>query len=159
MSDEYSRPATVDDLLKVIKSLNENNAPYILIGGYALFTHGYHRATEDIDLLIPKDKNVAQKIKVALSVLKDQESLNLPDEWFEEGENIRLADEVVVDLLFNAAGESFESLSDDIEVLDVEGIKIVTLNLNGMLKTKSGHREKDIVDRLILEKAINKMKE
>lgn len=159
MSEEYSRPATVDDLLKVIKSLNDNDAPYILIGGYALFTHGYHRSTEDIDLLIPKDIKVGQRIKQALSVLKDQESLNLPDEWFEEGENIRLADEVVVDLLFNAAGESFESLSENIEVLDVEGVKVVTLDLEGMLKTKSGQREKDIVDRLILEKAINKMKE
>ena len=91
--------------------------------------------------------------------MKDQESLNLPDEWFEEGENIRLADEVIVDLLFNAAGESFESLKDDFEILDVEGVKIVTLNLEGMLKTKSGQREKDIVDRHILEKAINKIKE
>lgn len=159
MSDEYSRPATVDDLLRVIKSLNENDAAYILIGGYALFTHGYHRATEDIDLLIPKDIKVGQRIKKALSVLKDQESLNLPDEWFEEGENIRLADEVVVDLLFNAAGESFESLKDDVEILDVEGVKVVTLNLEGMLKTKSGQREKDIVDRLILEKAIKKINE
>ena len=159
MTDEYSRPATVDDLLKVIKSLNEHDVPYILIGGYSLFVHGYHRATEDIDLLIPRDIKVGQKIKKALSVLKDKESLNLPDEWFEEGENIRLADEVVIDLLFNAAGESFESLKDDIEVLDVEGIKIVTLNLDGILKTKSGMREKDIADRLVLEKAINKMKE
>ena len=134
MPDEYSRPATVDDLLKVIKSLNEYDVPYILIGGYALFTHGYHRATEDIDLLIPKDINVGRRIKKALSVLKDQESLNLPDEWFEEGENIRLADEVVIDLLFNAAGESFESLQNNIEILIITGVKIVTLDLAGMLK-------------------------
>ena len=159
MSEEYSRPATVDDLLKVVKSLNAHKVPYILIGGYALFAHGYHRATEDIDLLIPKDLEVGQRIKKALAILKDQESLNLPDEWFEEGENIRLADEVIVDLLFNAAGESFESLKDYVETLDVEGVKIVTLNLEGMLKTKSGQREKDIVDRHILEKAINKIKE
>lgn len=159
MSDEYSRPATIDDLLKVIESLNQNDASYILIGGYALFAHGYHRATEDIDFLIPKDIEVGRKIKKALSVLKDQESLNLPDVWFEEGENIRLADEVVVDLLFNAAGESFESLKDNIEILEVNGIKIVTLDLEGMLKTKSGQREKDILDRHILEKAINKIKE
>lgn len=159
MAEEFSRPATIDDLLKILKSLNENDVPYILIGGYALFIHGYHRATEDIELLIPKNIKNTQRIKKALSILKDQESLNLPDEWFEEGENIRLADEVVVDLLFNAAGESFESLKDNIEILDVEGVKVVTLDLEGILKTKSGQREKDIVDRLVLEKAINKMKE
>ncbi len=52
-TDEYSRPATLQDLKKVIQSLNEQNAEYLLIGGYALFSHGYHRATEDIDLLVP----------------------------------------------------------------------------------------------------------
>ena len=62
MSEEYSRPATVDDLLKVVKSLNAHKVPYILIGGYALFAHGYHRATEDIDLLIPKDLEIGQRI-------------------------------------------------------------------------------------------------
>ena len=49
--NEYSRPATLDDVKKVVRSLNENNAQYILIGGYALFSHGYHRTTVDIDLL------------------------------------------------------------------------------------------------------------
>jgi len=51
--NEYSRPATLEDLKKIIRSLNEQNAEYILIGGYALFSHGYHRATDDIDLLVP----------------------------------------------------------------------------------------------------------
>lgn len=37
---EYSRPATLEDLKKVIWSLNENNVKYILIGGYALFLMG-----------------------------------------------------------------------------------------------------------------------
>jgi len=39
---EYSRPATLEDVKKVVRSLNEKNAEYILIGGYALFSHGYH---------------------------------------------------------------------------------------------------------------------
>jgi len=31
-NNEYSRPANLDDLKKIIRSLNENNAEYILIG-------------------------------------------------------------------------------------------------------------------------------
>jgi len=35
--DEYSRPATLEDLKRLLVALNEKEAPYILIGGYALF--------------------------------------------------------------------------------------------------------------------------
>lgn len=49
---EYSRPATIDDFKALIASLNEQDADYLLIGGYALFAHGYHRATTVIDVLV-----------------------------------------------------------------------------------------------------------
>jgi len=151
---EYSRPATFDDLKKVIRSLNEKGAEYILIGGYALFTHGYHRATEDIDLLIPASSKKSEAIINALLVLADKESANLDPSWFDEGENIRLADEIVIDLLFKTCGETYESLKPHIEIVDLEGIPVKTLNLHGLLKTKQSTRDKDTMDRLILEKAI-----
>ena len=37
----------------IIRSLNQRRVDYLLVGGYALFAHGYHRATTDIDLLVP----------------------------------------------------------------------------------------------------------
>jgi hypothetical protein len=51
---EFSRPATSEDLKRIIKSLNDQGAEYLLIGGYALYAYGYHRATDDIDLLLPR---------------------------------------------------------------------------------------------------------
>ena len=150
---EYSRPASLEDLKKVIKSLNDNNAKYILIGGYALFSHGYHRATEDIDLLIPSNAASSKAIIDSLMVLADKESANLEAEWFEEGENIRLADEIVVDLIFKTCGETYESLKPYIEIIDLDGIQVKTLNLDGLLKTKQSMREKDSIDRTVLERA------
>jgi hypothetical protein len=41
--EEFSRPATLEDLKTLIRALNEQSADYLLIGGYALFAHGYHR--------------------------------------------------------------------------------------------------------------------
>ena len=123
--NEYSRPATLDDLKKVIQSLNENRAEYILIGGYALFSHGYHRATEDIDLLVPDNSTSSKPIINALLVLADKESANIDSAWFDEGENIILADEVVVDL---------------------EGVWVKTLSLEGLIKTKQSERDKDMMD-------------
>ena len=48
--DEYTRPATLDDLKKLLLALNEHKVEYLLVGGYALAAHGYQRATTDIDL-------------------------------------------------------------------------------------------------------------
>jgi predicted nucleotidyltransferase len=152
--NEYSRPATLNDLKKVIRSLNEHRAEYILIGGYALFSHGYHRATEDIDLLVPAKSSASGKIMDALLILADKESANLDPEWFNEGENIRLADEVVVDLIFKTCGETFETLKPYVETVDLDGIAVHTLSLTGLLKTKQSTRDKDVMDRVILERAV-----
>ena len=152
--DKVSRSATLDDLKKIIKSLNENNAEYILIGGYALYSHGYHRATDDIDLLIPKGGCFARPVIDALLVLEDKESGNLDPKWFDDGDTIRLADEIVVDLMFSACGETYQSLNQHVITIDVDGLAIKTLDLEGLLKTKQTVREKDVMDRILLERAI-----
>ena len=69
MEEEFCRPATITDLMNLIKSLNEKGAQYILIGGYALYAHGIHRATEDIDILVPAKREAAQPIIEALILL------------------------------------------------------------------------------------------
>ena len=58
---QYSRPASLEDLKILVSSLNKNHVDYLLIGGYALFAHGYHRATTDIDLLVPATREAGEK--------------------------------------------------------------------------------------------------
>lgn len=157
--DEYSRPATLEDLKRVIRSLNEQGAEYLLIGGYALFSHGYHRATEDIDLLVPAKSTASKAIIDGLLILADKESANIDPDWFDEGENIRLADEVIIDLLFNTCGETYETLMPHMEVVDLDGIPVRTLNLKGLLKTKQSDREKDVVDRMVLERVLSALRD
>lgn len=152
--EEFARPATVEDLKSLINSLNENNVKYLLIGGYALFTHGYHRATTDIDILFPATIEAGELVKKALMILPDQSAKDIDPEWFLEGENIRVADEFIVDLMLNACGETYETLKEFSEVVDLDGIPIRTVNLEGLLKTKQTSREKDIMDRYVLERAL-----
>ena len=45
-------PPTVDDLIKLCKSLNEQDVKYIVVGGMAMIQAGLSRATVDINLLI-----------------------------------------------------------------------------------------------------------
>lgn len=152
--EKYSRPATFDDLKTLVTALNRNGADYLLIGGYALFAHGYHRATTDIDLLVPANQAAGTKIREALLLLPDQAAAEIDPAWFDEGENIRVADAFVVDIMLNACGETYDSLQQFAETIDLDGIPVPTLNLQGLLLTKQTTRDKDIADRIVLERAL-----
>lgn len=155
---ETSRPATFNDLKSLLRSLHEHGVEYLLIGGYALFAHGLFRTTTDIDIIVPQTKESGEKLVNALMVMPDKAARDIKPEWFDEGETIRLADEYVVDIMFNAGGESYSSLQPYAEVIDVEGIPVRTLNLEGLLKTKQTVRDKDAFDRTALEQALSKIK-
>lgn len=61
------RPVTLDDLKRLVAHLQKHQVDYLLIGGYALFMHGYQRYTEDIDLLLPVDAVNGQRVIDALA--------------------------------------------------------------------------------------------
>jgi predicted nucleotidyltransferase len=159
VTDEYSRPATLEDLKALIASLNAQAVDYLLIGGYALFAHGYHRATTDIDVLVPATQEAGIKIRSALMALPDQAAKDIDPAWFDEGENIRVADAFVVDIMLNACGETYETLKQYAETVDLDGVPVRTINLEGLLLTKQTKREKDVSDRIILERALEALKE
>lgn len=154
MLERASRPATIEDLKRLLKALHDEGADYLLIGGYALNALGYQRATTDVDLLLPPSAATGARVKRALLVLPDGVAKEIDDAWFEEGETIRVADEFVVDLMFNACGETYASLLKHAVTIDLDGVPVRTLDLEGMLKTKQSQRAKDTLDRLALERAL-----
>lgn len=158
MEERASRPATIEDLKRLLKALHDEGADYLLIGGYALNALGYQRATTDIDLLLPRSAVTGASVKRALLLLPDGVAKDLDPAWFEDGDTIRVADEFVVDLMFNACGESYESLLRHAVTIELDGVPVKTLDLEGMLKTKQSQREKDRLDRLALERALEEGK-
>ena len=154
MTDEYSRPATLEDLKSLIRSLNDHSVDYLLIGGYALYAHGYHRATTDIDVLVPSDPESAERLKRALMLLPDKAAAALDPKWFGEGDNIRVADAFVVDIMLNACGQTYQTLKPYAETIDLDGVPVRTVNLEGLLLTKRTNRDKDAADRVVLESAL-----
>lgn len=157
--EKFCRAATKADLKLLLKSLAENGVDYLLIGGYALFAHGYERATTDIDILVPATLESGERVIKALMVLPDQVARDIDREWFvdvdsDEHGTIRVADEFIVDVMFNACGETYETLSQFAESIDFDGVPLRTLNLEGLLRTKQTVRDKDRADRSILERAL-----
>jgi predicted nucleotidyltransferase len=152
--ETYSRSATIEDVKALINALNDQGVDYLLIGGYALYAHGYHRATTDIDVLVPANRETGLKMRQALMVLPDQVAKELDPAWFEEGENIRIADAFVVDVMFDACGETCETLKQYVEIIDLDGLPVRTVSLEGLLLTKQTLRAKDVADRAVLERAL-----
>ena len=152
--ESFSRPATLEDLKALLRTLNDQGVEYLLIGGYALAAHGYFRATTDIDILVPATQESGRKLQEALMVLPDQAARDLQPEWFEEGENIRVADAFVVDLMLNANGHTYETLRRFAQTTDLEGVPVKTITLEGLLLTKQTLRDKDALDRSIIEQTL-----
>lgn len=153
---EHARPAGLEDLKRLIRALNERGADYLLIGGYALLAHGYARATVDIDLLVPERRSAAEPLRDALLVLPDRAARDIEPSWFEEGEGIRIADEITVDLIFRTCGQTYESLRAFEKIIDLDGVPVRTLSLEGLLLTKQSGRERDVADRLLIEAALRR---
>lgn len=147
---------TPDDLfLKLLRRFQDEGVEYMLVGGQAVRLNGFVRATEDVDVLLKPGRGNGEKTIRALSFLPS--SAELDSAWFEphaEGdiENIRVADDLLVDLLFAANGETFESLQPYVRTLQVEGVSVKLLNIEGLLRSKTDYREKDILDKSMLRK-------
>lgn len=152
--DEFSRPATLDDLKLLLRSLDAHGVDYLLIGGYALAAHGCQRATTDIDVVVPATLESGRRVRDALMVLPDRAAKDLKPEWFEDGENIRVADAFVVDIMLNANGQTFDTLNQYAETIDLDGVPVKTVNLEGLLLTKQTARDKDLADRIVIERAL-----
>ncbi len=145
---------TEDLLLRLLSRFRDESVEYVLIGGQAVRLNGFLRATEDVDILVKATKENGEKIKRAMGFLDAARELEV--EWFEptgdEIENIRVADDLIVDLLFAANGETFESVQPFVRDVEIDGVVIRVLNIDGLLRTKTDYREKDILDKQVLNR-------
>ena len=119
--------------------------------------HGFNRGTEDIDLLVDKVASNISLLKRALSILPDNAVREVINTDIEEYGVVRVADEVVVDLMGSACGIDFKSAESQIEWLELDGVKIPFASAELMLKTKQTLREKDEIDRLYLRRILGKL--
>ncbi len=153
-SGEASRPATLEDLVRLCKALNERGAKYIVIGGTAMIQLGFVRATEDIDLLISTELENESRVIQAVGTLHDHAALEIKPGEIEEYEVIRVADEIVVDLMARAANVEYSGALAEIEWRELQGTRIPFASAELMLRLKQGVREKDILDRRFIEELL-----
>lgn len=153
--DLEPRDPESSDLLKICDALNRAGARYIVIGGIAMVLHGFNRGTEDIDLLVDRTVENIACLREALSILPDNAVREVRDSDIEEYGVVRIADEVVVDLIGSACGIDFNAAEAEIDWREIEGIHIPFASPALLLKTKQTVREKDEIDRLYLKRILS----
>jgi len=107
MSQEESRPPLIEDLLNLCKELNSRHAKYIVIGGMAMIQQGFTRATEDVDILVSTLEKNEQRVIEGLSTLPDAAAEELKAGDIKTFKVIRIADEIVVDVMGVASGFTY----------------------------------------------------
>ena len=156
--EEKASPRTPEqtDLAKLCAALNAESARYIVVGGMAIIQQGFLRATEDIDLLLERSRDNQSRVRKALEILPDKSVREVEDTDLDEYLVVRVADEIVVDLMLSACGVTYDEALSDIELKVVEGVSIPFASANILLKMKQTYRDKDIPDRIFLEEKLRK---
>lgn len=152
----YARAPEPDDVVRICRSLNTVGARYVLIGGFAVIAHGATRFTKDIDLLIDDSpENVAQ-VKRGLAVLADNAAADVKDTDVRDYVVVRVADEVVVDLMGKACGLTYEDAVRDAEFIELGDVRVPVASPRTLIRTKDTYRPQDAIDRGFLEELVRR---
>ena len=144
-------------LTKITQRLNELNIPFAVVGGMAMFMHGYRRFTEDVDLLVTREglKTIHEKLEGLGYLPPFPNSRHLRDT--ETGVRV----EFIVTGDYPGEGKPKPvSFPDPAEVgQEIDNIKVVRLTQLIELKLASGlnnpKRTRDLVD---VQELIDKLK-
>ncbi len=143
----YARAPELEDLLGLCRALNAEGARYVLIGGFAVILHGSVRGTKDIDLLVEASDENVRALKRALGVLADNAARDLSEEDVRSYQVVRVADEIVVDLMGSACGIDYaEALESGVERVRIEDVEIPIASKPLLIRTKDTLRDSDRSD-------------
>ena len=151
-----SRSPEDDDLVRLCAALNAQEARYLVVGGMAMNQHGMLRATADIDLLLEASRENQQRVLKALEILPDKAVREVEENDLDEYMVVRVADEIVVDLMLAACGVTYDDAATEIEIREVQGVPIPFASAKLLLRTKQTYRERDIPDRIFLEEKLRR---
>jgi hypothetical protein len=116
----------------------------------AIIQAGFVRATEDIDLLIDTSAENMERVKAALMKLPDGAVRDVANDDLDRYVVVRVADEIVVDLMKAACGITYDEASSMVDLVTIESVPIPFASPLLLWRTKQTMREKDRLDRVFL---------
>lgn len=145
------RPPLERDLASLCRELNTRGARYLVVGGFAIIAAGLPRVTGDIDLMVAADPENEAKVFSALSTLPDNAVRELESGDLQRYTVIRVADEILVDLMRSAGGIEYDEAIKQAVIRDIQGVPIPFASPRLLWRMKViTHREKDAADLVFL---------
>jgi hypothetical protein len=156
--DRFARAPEPADVVRLCGALNEAGARYLLIGGFAVVAHGGGRFTKDVDLLVDDAPDNVTRVRHALSILHDNAAADVADEDVRRHVVVRVADEIVVDLMGRACGLDYAAAAADAETVEHDGVAIPVPSPQTLIRLKDTPRPQDTLDRAFLEGVLDRRK-
>ena len=132
-------------------ALNRAKARYLVIGGIACILHGYARATEDIDILIERTAENADRILKALATL----GYGFAREWTAteilKRQITVVGDDPRVDIFTVAWSIKYAQAAPRSDTVAVAGVRIPLIGIDDLIETKRTGRLQDAADIKVLE--------
>ncbi|MEO6223798.1 MAG: nucleotidyl transferase AbiEii/AbiGii toxin family protein [Vicinamibacterales bacterium] len=151
-----ARAPEPEDLVRICRALNEAEARYVLIGGFAVIAHGASRFTKDIDLLVDDAPENIARVKRGLAILADNAAAEVADHDVRDHTVVRVVDEVIVDLMGRACGLTYADVAADMEWLELSGVRVPIASPSALVRTKDTYRPQDAIDRAFLEQVLDR---
>ena len=119
------REPTVEDSPAASCVLNDRGAKYVVVGGFAIRAAGYIRSTMDVDVIVAADRENQARVFAAPATLPDHAAAELQPGELQEYDVIRVADEILVDVMVRLAGGiAYAEAAADAVVHQVDGVSI-----------------------------------
>jgi hypothetical protein len=132
----------------LLSCLNSAGVRYLVVGGYAVNFHGYHRNTQDIDVWIATDDANAERVAGALRSFGFPASSARAARFRSRGAIFSFGRPPFrVDLLTDPAGLEFDDCYARRVEADVDGLRVPVISLEDLVANKaSAGRKKDLAD-------------
>lgn len=145
-----------ESLLKFWKLLNDHSVHYIMVGGFAVNMHGFHRTTNDVDIWLEDEKINRGNFGKVMDFF-GYEGVNWEEMHFVPGWNdFYIGPGIRLDIMISMKGLadiSFDTAFKTAQMGVIEGLKVPFLQLNQLISNKKAvNRPKDQIDIIELEK-------
>jgi predicted nucleotidyltransferase len=152
MEDRRQRRSVKQSVvLEVFRALNEKHAEYLVIGGVACILHGYLRTTRDIDILIARSEDNADRVLSALATV----GYGFAKEWSAKEVLARpitvIGDDPSVDVFTVAWTVKYADAVKRSAILQIDKDAVPLMGLEDLIATKRTGRLRDAADIEALE--------
>lgn len=151
----FKKTSMEPDFREFIELLKKHEVEFIIVGGFAVALHGYPRFTDDLDVLVKRDKENANRLLQAVTEFGFG-SLGLEVEDFTKDDMIVQLGypPLRIDIITSISGiEDYKQLFENAISIEAENMHLKIISLDDLIKNKeSTNRSIDRTDALKLKK-------